>query len=184
MKLVLAKLKHRSVCLNIRKQFYCECDWGLAHIAQGGCRVSVLGETQNCLDTILGNWLSVALLEQNSWTRWPPEAPSNLSLCDFVARIPVNSIQGWKSPQTFYQFNCRILTRVYNLASAAQCCYGNNWLHHGQECNFPHHTLVIIRTTTSLTISTPKRPLDLEPPAAICIIGDQTDTLIFQARFG
>ena len=33
---------------------------------------------KSCLDMVLGNWLQVALLEQEAWTRCPPEVPSNL----------------------------------------------------------------------------------------------------------
>ena len=31
------------------------------------------------VDTVLGKWLWVALLEQGGWTRSPPEVPSNLN---------------------------------------------------------------------------------------------------------
>lgn len=41
------KVKHIMFPLNIRKHsFYCECDWPLAHIAQGDADVSVLGDIQ------------------------------------------------------------------------------------------------------------------------------------------
>ena len=42
----------------------------------------------SCLGMVLGNWLSMTLLEQGGWSRWPSEVPSNINysvilwLCD------------------------------------------------------------------------------------------------------
>lgn len=57
--------------------FYCEDDWALSQIAQRGCRVSIPGDGSKQM--VLGSSLYVALLDQEGWTRWPPEFPSNLS---------------------------------------------------------------------------------------------------------
>ncbi|KAK4828607.1 hypothetical protein QYF61_000059 [Mycteria americana] len=40
------KLKHRRLCLNFRKHFFFEVDQALEEVAQGGCSVSILGDTQ------------------------------------------------------------------------------------------------------------------------------------------
>lgn len=73
MKLVLARLKHRRLCLNIRKQFYCDGDLGLTRVAQGGCGASFLADTQKLSGHNPGK-LTV------DGPALPPEVPSNLSL--------------------------------------------------------------------------------------------------------
>lgn len=41
-----------------QEQFsHCEEDWALARVAQGSCVLSIPGDIQNWLDTILGNRL-------------------------------------------------------------------------------------------------------------------------------
>ncbi|KAK4810883.1 hypothetical protein QYF61_013291 [Mycteria americana] len=52
------KVKHRRFHLNIRKHFFTvEVTEHWAQVAQRGCGVSLLGDIQNCLDVVLGNWL-------------------------------------------------------------------------------------------------------------------------------
>lgn len=43
---------------------------------QRGCRVILPGDIKKYLDTVLGNWLCVALFKQGCWTRWPSEMTS------------------------------------------------------------------------------------------------------------
>lgn len=79
-KLVLTKLKYRRVCLNIRKQFCWEGDWGLTQVAQGGCEVFVLGDTQKLSGHNSGKPAVGGPAWAEGWMRWPPEVSSKLSL--------------------------------------------------------------------------------------------------------
>lgn len=177
-KLVLTKLKHRRVCLNIRKQFYCEGDWGLAQVAQGGCKVFILGDTQKLSGHNSGKPAVGSPAWAEGWTRWPPEVPSKLGLLWFYIQNTSELCSSLEITPNFLSIQLQEFNTGLQPASAAQCCYGNNWLSHGQVCHFHHQTLVFIRTMMSVT----KSPLDLEPPAAVCCC--LTDTLTFQVRFG
>jgi len=49
------KLKHRRFPLNVRKLlFYCEGNQALAQVAQGGCGLSTLGDTEKLPGHCLG----------------------------------------------------------------------------------------------------------------------------------
>jgi len=52
-------------------------DGALAQAAQRGCGVSSLGISKSLLDVVLGSLLWVSLLEQEVWSKWPPEVLAN-----------------------------------------------------------------------------------------------------------
>lgn len=72
----------------------------------------------------------------------PLPNPTKLWFCDSVSKIPVNTTQDRKSPQTFKKLSYKILTRVYIWSSAAQ------------KFHFYCHISIII----SITSLAPQKP--------------------------
>jgi len=72
------KRKHRNFRLNMRKNFFplrVTEPWN--RLPREFVESPSLEILKICLDKILCSLLWVALLWQGSWTRWPPEVPSN-----------------------------------------------------------------------------------------------------------
>lgn len=75
------KLKHRRYRLNFRKRCYREGDPALAQATREVTSLSILKIDKSHPDTVLGNWLWTALLEQGRWTSCPPEIPPQKPCC-------------------------------------------------------------------------------------------------------
>jgi len=76
------KLKDRWFSLNIRKHcFTLRVTEHRHRLPREVVESPSLDIFKSCLDTVLGNWLWVALLEQGLWTTGPPEVQP---FCDCV----------------------------------------------------------------------------------------------------
>lgn len=75
------KVKYTKVTLDIREHFfYCEGGWEPTQGAQGGCRISILGDIQRPSGHDPGQLaLGDSAWAGGVWSRWSPEAPFNLS---------------------------------------------------------------------------------------------------------
>jgi len=73
-------MKCKKFYLNIRKNFfYCVDDQALAQVAQRGCAVSILGDSQSLAGNGHEQPLAEPALSKGSWTRQSPEVPSHLN---------------------------------------------------------------------------------------------------------
>ena len=79
------KPKHGRFPLNVRKHFFTVRVSKRWHRFPREVMESPSLEIfKSCLDTVLGNWLEVALVEQGAWTRSPPRS------------LPTSTVLGWK----------------------------------------------------------------------------------------